>query len=195
MSTNAPSSHAATSPSSLARRLLPTPASATSSTRCARSRVVAIFVRPRSVASSASRPTSGDRSRTRRRPGGVSALDGAERLDRLVAAPERRPARAARSEIASRVASSVAGPTTTWPGAPSFSSRWAVFTTSPIAVGSPPARIAPTSTSPLFTPMRTCTGISISAATRLHRLLHAERGPHRSLGVVLVGDRARRTGR
>ena len=64
-----------------------------------------------------------------------------------------------------------------------------MFTTSPMAVGSPPARIAPTSTSPLFTPIRTCTGNSISPGERLHRLLHAQRGPDRPLGVVLVGDR------
>ncbi len=40
-----------------------------------------------------------------------------------------------------------------------------MLTTSPIAVGSPPARMAPTSTSPVLTPMRTRTRTSTSAET------------------------------
>ena len=164
VSTSAPSSHAAISPSSLASRLLPTPASPTSSTRCARSRVVAT-----SRGRAASRPRRRGRraaraARARRRPGGASASSARNACDRLVAAPQ--PDRPERL-VADRVAGggSVAGPTITWPGSPSFSSRCAVLTTSPITVGSPPARIAPTSTSPVLTPMRICTGIPISPAS------------------------------
>ena len=63
-----------------------------------------------------------------------------------------------------------------------------MLTTSPITVGSPPARIAPTSTSPVFTPMRICTRMPISGASAASVLVHPQRGPHRPLGVVLVGD-------
>ena len=69
-----------------------------------------------------------------------------------------------------------------------------MFTTSPIAVGSPPARIAPTSTSPLFTPIRTCTGTSISPASSCIVSCIRERGPDRPLGVVLVRDRGAEQG-
>ena len=58
-----------------------------------------------------------------------------------------------------------------------------------MTVGSPPARIAPTSTSPVFTPMRICTGDPELGRELGERLLHPQRGPHRPLGVVLVRDR------
>ena len=45
-------------------------------------------------------------------------------------------------------------PTTTSPGWAEVCSRLAVLTTSPIAVIAPPARSAPTSTSPVLTPIR-----------------------------------------
>ena len=49
--------------------------------------------------------------------------------------------------------------------------------------------MAPTSTSPVLMPTRICTGVRISAASSPQRLVHAQRGPHRPFGVVLVGDR------
>ena len=75
------------------------------------------------------------------------------------------------------------------PGRPAVSSRWAVFTTSPITVGSPPARMAPTSTSPVLTPTRICDRDADLGRDRGQRLLHPQRGAHRPFGVVLVGDR------
>ena len=64
-----------------------------------------------------------------------------------------------------------------------------MLTTSPITVGSPPARIAPTSTSPVFTPTRICTRMPRLGRERGERLVHPQRGPHGPLGVVLVRDR------
>ena len=64
-----------------------------------------------------------------------------------------------------------------------------MLTTSPMTVGSPPARIAPTSTSPVLTPTRICTRMPRLGRERGQRLVHSQRGPHRALGVVLVRDR------
>ena len=102
MSTHALSSQAAASPTSLANRLLPTPASPTSNTSCACRRLVASCTTPRSVASSASRPTSGARGRAA--PAGRSDRgDGAERLDRLGPALQRdRPERLVADGVAGR---------------------------------------------------------------------------------------------
>ena len=64
-----------------------------------------------------------------------------------------------------------------------------MFTTSPITVGSPPARIAPTSTSPVLMPMRKRDLRRLVGRELLERLLHLQRGAHTALGVVLVRDR------
>ena len=64
-----------------------------------------------------------------------------------------------------------------------------MLTTSPIAVVEPPARSAPTSTSPVLTPTRMRTGTSSSDGHEVERLLHPQGGPDGPLGVVLVGDR------
>ena len=61
-----------------------------------------------------------------------------------------------------------------------------MFTTSPIAVTSPPARMAPTSASPVFTPMRIWRSCSTFSRHLGERLLHLERGADGPLGVVLV---------
>ena len=63
----------------------------------------------------------------------------------------------------SAVVACVDGPTTTWPGAASASSRLAVFTASPMAVISPPS--APTITSPVFTPTRIWTSTPMRSAS------------------------------
>ena len=63
-----------------------------------------------------------------------------------------------------------------------------MLTTSPITVGSPPARIEPTTASPVLTPTRICTETPNCGCEARERLLHAQRGPDGAFGVVLVGD-------
>ena len=83
----------------------------------------------------------------------------------------------------------MAGPTITSPGAASFSRRCAVLTTSPITVGSPPARIAPDEHLAGVHPDPHLHADAELGRERGQRLVHAQRGPHRPLGVVLVRDR------
>ena len=90
--------------------------------------------------------------------------------------------------MTSCVASMVSRPTSTSPGSAEVCSRLAMFTTSPSAVTSPPARSAPTSTSPVFTPIRIRTFAPVSAACSGGCAASAARADG-ALRIVLVGDR------
>ena len=113
------------------------------------------------------RPVRASRPRRRGRGAAPARAPGGVRAARARRSPGRtRPAPRVRASPAARALRSESrrGWRRRWPGrrpprrAPaSFWSRCAVLTTSPITVGSPPARIAPTSTSPVFTPTRICT--------------------------------------
>ena len=124
---------------------------------------MAVSVTPASSASSVSRPMSGARLCRSRWPGGATARTA---MDAWTG--RRLPLASTGSMSAyskeSRVAMRVSGPTTTVPGSAASWSRLAVFTTSPMAVYSRPARTVPTSTSPVLMPTRMRTGTPPSAA-------------------------------
>ena len=172
------------------------PASPDSSTSWARRRVRRHRQRrARARRPSASRPRSGACSRTRRRPGRRRAPR-ARGTPRPVPRGRAGPAgRAPRSESTRGWRRRWPGRRPPRPGPASFSSRCAVFTTSPITVGSPPARIAPTSTSPVFTPTRICTRDAEVGRERGEgrRACAAPRGP--PVRRRPRGRPARRTGR
>ena len=102
--------------------------------------------------------------------------------------PSLRARRASRTARRCGWARYVALPTTIWPGSADVCRRLVVLTTSPITVGSPPARMAPTSTSPVLMPMRTRAVIGLLGHF-FQRGADRDRTAHRSFGVVLVRGR------
>ncbi len=71
-------------------------------------------------------------------------------------------------------------------------SRDATLTTSPIAVYSVVPATVPTTTSPVLTPMRRCSGpssLELFVDEPIERLVHLQGGTDRPVGIVLVRDR------
>ena len=84
------------------------------------------------------------------------------------------------------------GAITTVPGSASACSRAARFGVSPTTACScaaPSPIRSPTTTSPVAIPTRTCNGAPRRGVEPGHRLDQRQPGPHRPLGIVLVGPR------
>ena len=94
--------------------------------------------------------------------------------------------------MACDVSAYVVCPTRTPPGGAALCSREAVLTTSPIAVYSVPASVPTKHLAGVDADAHPDAGASGEARRAdevAQRLLHPQRGAHRALGVVLVGDR------
>ena len=128
-------------------------------------------------------------------PGGSSASIGDPGVDRLVAAPgvDRAQRRSATTCAGGGVGG---GPTTIWPGcAVGLQALRGVHDVAHGGVVAAGPQGADEHLAGVDADAHPQAGVDRGRVAVSERLLHAQRGTHRALGVVLVGDRARRTGR